>query len=249
MWSVRSMRLAALLVSGALLLALTRPALADSGDGHYQQVVNGYHIELVFIGPVTPAVLPVQVILADPHGLPVTEARVQVVQTLVAALSTGEHGAAGGDTHADGAADGDHASTGADDHADAEDTHAQAEATSVRSNAPDTEAEHGHTEPVTAPADPHDESVPHTHEDSSLFQLTRGETAGNYGGSVIFFQPGQYAVHVEFAIGDEEHAAEFVVDVQPPDPGRGVSAAFAGVNLAILATAAVIKRKAVAQAA
>ena len=57
----------------------------------------------------------------------------------------------------------------------------------------------------------------------------------------------RHYVFIRYAAGtSEEHVAEFTVDVLPPDPGRTVLAAFAGLNAAILSTAAVLKRKSTA---
>jgi hypothetical protein len=188
-------------------------------------MVDGYGVHLDFMQPVAPGVTAVRVHLTDAAGGPVSAARVQISQNLIAALSAGGHGGVGGDAHGDGA-DGGHDGASEGGHTEAGDAH-------------------GHTEAAGAPGDPNAEALPHTHDDSSLFQLTPGENTGTYGGSVIFFQAGQWAVHVEFrGEGEaEQHTAEFVVDVLPPDRGGLMLAAFAGVNAAIVGTAAVLKRK------
>ena len=233
MQSYPSRCLAALLVALAVLLAPSRPALAGGGDGDFHQVVDGYDVHLEFLQPVVPGVTAVQVHLSGADGAPVNEARVQISQNLTFALNAGGHGEAGGEAPADDAAvDHDGGSVGG--HTESETAHGHAEPAEA------TPAPHAETA-----ADPHSEAEPHTHDDSSLYQLRPAELEGTYGGSVIFFQAGQWAVHVEFSLEGEtqQHAAEFMVDVLPPDRGGLMLATFAGINAAILGMAAVIKRK------
>jgi hypothetical protein len=250
-------------VAAAMLLAAVRPVRADAGTGSggLHQDVNGYGIQLAFPDRLSPGVTPLQVRITDAYDQPVTTARVQVVQTQLAPFSAGghgaseadDHGAAGGDIHAAAEAD-PHTAAQADEHAgdaghaEAEDAHAE------------PEAAHGHAEPEAAHAeadshaevdahaadDAHAAGLPHTHAEGDLFQLAWEEASAAYQGQVIFFEAGQWRLDLEFDVAGQPHAAEFVVDVLPPDPGRAVLAAFAGLNVLILAAAAVLKRKSAA---
>jgi len=234
-------QLAAGLLALALLLAPARPVQAAGGGGEFEQVVDGYQVHLVLAGNLTPGVAPVDVRLADEHGLPVSQAQVNIVHTYLDALVADAHTAAdsdgSGDTH--GAADTD--STGdAHDAGDAQSSHSgmvMATATPAAASGDD----HAQTETGVQ-----DESVPHTHDTGVLFQLAAGDQAGAYTGTVIFFEAGQYAVNVVFTIDGQAHTAQFVVDVRAPDAGGTVLAVFAGLNVAIIGAAAVIKRKSAA---
>ena len=214
-------QLAAGLLALALLLALARPVQAAGGAGEFEQVVDGYQVHLTFPDGLRPGVTPVQVHLADEHGGPVGGAQVNVVHTYLDALVAAAHEAAdghgGGDTH------GSEADTATDSHAAGSgDDHAQTESGGQ------------------------DESVPHAHDTGVLFQLAAGDQAGAYTGTVVFFEAGQYAVNVVFTIDGQAHTAQFVVDVRAPDAGGAVLAVFAGLNVAIIGAAAVIKRKSAA---
>lgn len=224
------------LSAAVALLSPVGTARADGGSGHLQQDVGDYSVELVFVDTPATGLIPVQVHLVNGEGQAVPQAKVQVIQSLTAAAVTDGHGAS------------------EDDHGSAADDHSAEDSHGVGGGHEDVE--NGHAEPDTGhgATDNHaegdtaalDETVPHTHDETSLFQLSWNEAAGAHVGDVIFFQAGQWAVHVEFVVEGEEHVAEFTVDVLPPDPGRTVLAAFAGLNAAILGTAAVLKRKSAA---
>lgn len=228
----------------AALLTPAWPARADGGGGHLQQNVAGYSVELVFENTLTTGLIPVQVYLSNAEGQMVPLAKVQVVQSLTAAAVTDGHGTTSADT--DGASEDDHSETGdghsADDGHDTAGDHTEVEASHAEPGADHLDGD----TPAEGVTDAHDEAIPHTHDETSLFQLSWNEAAGAHAGDVIFFQPGQWAVHVEFTIEGEEHVAEFTVDVLPPDPGRAVLAVFASLNAVILGTAVVLKRKSTA---
>lgn len=242
MRSLRWVRFMAGLVAAALLLTPARPAAADGGGGDaWVQTVDGYAVQLAFPEGIADGVKPVQVHLTDEHGAPVAAARVQVVQTWVGALTTDSHG----DTSADDLADADtHGQTSAGDHS-LDSAHADEDTHGAELEPADHSAA-GAGDHSSAAADPHSEAEPHTHDTSVLFQLAADAEAGTYTGTVIFFETGQYAVHLNFAVGEREHSTEFVVVVPPPDRGRTVLAVFAGLNVAIIGAAAVIKRKSAA---
>ena len=251
----RALRVLAGLVTGVALLTSGGVARADGGGGHLEQIVDGYQVELIFGDSLRPGVVPVQVQLLDAAGQPVPAAKVQVVQTLNSALNAGGHGAAEEETHgeaeidaqgdpeaeAHAAGDDAHEEVSEEVHGAAADAHA-----SDDDHAGDAADSHAATEDAEAAADAHDEAVPHSHDDSSLYQLAWEADSAAYTGSVIFFEAGQWGVHVEFQVEGAEHVAEFAVDVTPADPGGLVLAGFAGLNAAVLVTAAVLKRKSAA---
>ncbi len=235
-----SNQLAAGLLALALLLAPAQPALAAGGAGEFEQIVDGYQVRMVLTGNLTPGVTPVNVLLADAHSRPVSQAQVNVVHTYLEALVADAHAAdthGAGDTH--GAADTD--STGdAQETGDAQSSHS---GMVMATSTPAATSGDDHTPPV---APTQDESLPHTHDNGVLFQLAAGDQPGAYTGSVIFFQAGQYGVNVVFTLDGQAHTARFVVDVRAPEAGGAVLAVFAGLNAAIIGTAAVIKRKSAA---
>jgi hypothetical protein len=247
MRSSLALRLTIGLLTTAALLTPMRLARADGGGGDMHQVVDGYRVELVFEADLKLGVVPVRVQLLNAEGQPVPDARVQVVQNLISTAETGGHGATEANTHSEveedthGEAESGHGS--ADERTEAESAHDESETTQAHT---DSDGQAGADVPADLGADPHDEAAPHTHDDSSLFQLAWNDEAGAYTSSVIFFQPGQWAVHVEFTVDGQEHVAEFGVEVSPPDPGPTVLAAFAGLNALVLGTAIVLKRKSTA---
>jgi hypothetical protein len=204
----------AVLAAALFMLGLARPAEADAGTGSLHQDAGDYQVHLVYLEPVATGVIPVRVEITNEHGQPVADARVQIVQILVAGL--GGHGhAAGGQAH-------EHNESAGDDHAH---------------ETPSSAGSGG------AAAGGHDEAIPHAHDDKFLFQLSWSEEAQAYVGSVIFFDTGQWAADIEFSVAGQDHAAQFVVDVFPPDYGRAALAVFSGLNIAILAGAAVLRRR------
>jgi hypothetical protein len=235
-----SQQLAAGLLALAVLLAPARPALAAGGGAEFMQSVDGYEVHMTLAGKLVPGVVPVEVHLSDEQGLPVRLAQVNVVHTYLDALVEAAHAAA--DTHS---SDDTHAArtVSASDSHDTGDTHSSHSGMVMATGTPATTSgdSHTHTEPGVQ-----DESVPHTHDSGVLFELAAGDQAGAYTGSVIFFEAGQYGVNVVFTIDGQAHTARFFVDVRAPDAGGAVLAVFAGLNVAIIGAAAVIKRKSAA---
>jgi hypothetical protein len=254
MRSILALRWLTSLVTATALVTSAGPIRADGG-APLEQVVDGYHVELVFAETLKLGVVPVHVNLLDAAGQPVPGARVQVVQTLISAFETGGHGAGAGDspstTDAHAEADDGHATTddahgpeGGDAHAAADDGHADGASHGA------SEDDHAQAETAGAhgEADPHAQSVAHSHDDSSLFQLAWDAGRAAHTGAVIFFEAGQWGVHVEFTVDGQKRTAEFIADVPPADPGPAVLAGFAGINAVILITAVVLRRKSAASA-
>jgi hypothetical protein len=248
MWSDRFTRVLARLCAVALLLAPAGLVYADGGTDDLHQEVDGYRVEVV-MQPQTSGLTPVTVRLTGADGQAVSNARVSVISSFLGDLSAhghssaegqagaGDQGHADADDHAGANAGDSHDDTAADDHgAGAADDHGAGDSHD------DTAADdHGHDA-----AGGHDESVPHAHDETFLFQLSWDAAAKAYSGSTLFFQNGRWAFTVEFEVDGQQHAADFIINIEPPDRGLLVLAAFGGLSAAIIGVAFVMKRRSAA---
>jgi hypothetical protein len=83
------------------------------------------------------------------------------------------------------------------------------------------------------------------HGAPAVAELAADPTPGEYHGQVNFAEEGHWLVKVNFLVQGQAREVEFIVDVVERGPNWYVLGGFAAVNTLVIATAAVLKQKAV----
>ena len=91
------------------------------------------------------------------------------------------------------------------------------------------------------------ETQPDEHNKAQAITFETGNEPGEYHGTIDLPKAGNWVVTVHFEVDHEEYKVEFPVEVQPGFSKAGVLAGFLGVNVAVVASAAVQKRKQTAE--
>lgn len=216
----------------ALVLLLAPTAAARAHGAGPQQQVDGYLITLVIPeqGWRTGA-NPVEVILWDAAGTAV-DASVSIAPLAYAEAETGH-----GTTHAEQGAAHSDAAERPDAHADEDAAYDDSHEAEVGAH-DDAEAAH---------------SDDHSTDGQGLIPvavpLVAGEEPDVYAGELSFDRPGNWTVGVVFTVDGVEHGATFELAVAQSRPRALVLGGFALVNGLVLATAAVLRRRAPRKAA
>lgn len=202
-----------------VFLAFPGTGLADGGSetGELEQIVNGYHVQLIMDQPAYSGETAVQIKLTDSQSQPVEATVVQI--TLQSGASLSDHSEAAPEDHDSGHTGG--AESGHDDAVNSE-----------------------HTDSHASEAGGHDdsgESAEHSH--GASFDLHSTNTIGQYSGKLIFEEPGQWDVAVLFIVGSSVNQANFPMGVLQADSTPTVLTIFSVVNVVIVASAFVLKRK------
>ena len=210
---------AVLLVTAILLIAPTA-ALADGGENGNIVTANGFQIELVFKEPVTIGKNEFHIQITDSMGVPVPDAEVEV-----SAMPAEEMSA----------------------HDENSETEMPTEAPSVgvmtSNNSMDgmdmaTEA------PATGVMRPNEPAAEEHSEEALTNMLEPTMESGEYAGEIHFETSGEWMLNVHFTVNGETTAVDFPIEIaRTLGLNYAVLAGFFGINGAVLATAAFLKRK------
>jgi hypothetical protein len=208
------------LIITALLLAFPKTVFADGGEGRSEKEVNGYHIALIFAGPVRSGENQFHIQITDSMGMPVTNAEVEVSAMPVEGM----------DMH-DSEAATEVPSVGVMTSNNSMDEMGMAtevpEIGVMKPNEPEAGG-HGEAEVLTLMLEPTMES-------------------GEYAGEVHFDASGEWMFNVHFTVNGEAAEVDFPVDIaRTLALNYAVLAGFFGINAIVITTAAVLKRKPVA---
>ncbi len=240
MWKHKTAIILALVAIFSFLVA-PGAAYADEGAGGMEMEVNGYRVRLVFPTSAKIGENDFHVQITDPDGSPVSGAQVRAAVQPVEKTET--HEVDMGNAHG----------------------HNPAPPTSAHDDMGGMDMGGHDEQPTVAPADSMDgmsdmdgDAAPEStdshgaaemddHAAQSLsVALQAGHEAGEYSGTITFPQAGHWMLTVDFTVDGETLQAEFPLEVASDFPASyGILAGFFGLNVAIVAVAAVTKRKAI----
>jgi hypothetical protein len=212
------------------LLALLLPGtvLADGGDGT-TVTVGGYQVSLVFAETVKADENPFHILIHDAMGMPVSNAQVEISAMPVKDSPQHQENMENS-APAKGALEGMNSTP----------TAAASSGMSGMSGMAGMEVA-----PTTVPINEMPEMADETDHLNETIKvlLVSGEEAGEYSGEITFPQAGHWMMTTHFLINGETFDADFPVEVTGSSSAGFLLAGFAGLNMVIIGTAAITKRK------
>ncbi len=209
-----------LLIISILLLAFPKTVSADGGEGGSEQEVNGYHITLIFVEPVKAGENQFHIQITDAMGMPVPNAEVEVSAMPAEGMSA---------------------------HEENSDTATEAPSTGVMTSNNSMDGMDMATEaPSTGVMKPNEPAADAHGEENITVMLEPTSESGEYAGEVHFEKSGEWMFNVHFTINGETTQVEFPVEIgRSLGLNYAVLAGFFGINITMITTAAVLKRKTV----
>lgn len=210
--------IARMIIIAMLLMVFTGTALADGGNGGYEVTANGYHITLVFSGPVKTGVNDFHVLIADSMDMPVSNAIVEVIAMPKEEISD----------HEEESTDEMHGMEMATETPVPEDTHGMS----------------GMDMPNETETDSHQEIEDAAHaEEPVAVTLASGHEAGEYSGKIHLDASGDWNFSIHFTVDDQMTGIEIPIEVPRAISNYGILAGFIGINATVITAAAITKRK------
>ena len=213
---------AALLVIVTLLLT-PASALADGGEDGYAVTANGYHIELVFKGPVVIGENEFHIQITDSMGMPVPNAEVEVSAMPAEDMSTHDEF---------------EEMSGMEMATEASSVGVMTSNNSMDGMVMATEA------PSTGVIKPNEPAEDVHGEETLTIMLEPTLESGEYAGELHFDASGEWMFNVHFTVNGETTQVDFPVEIaRTLGLNYAVLAGFFGINGTVIATAAILKRK------
>ena len=202
-------------------------AVFASGAGEiFEAEVNGYHVSLSFVNEVKTGENEIHVQIVDSQHQLVTPTEVEIF--VMPIKEKGHEATESYDAHG---------SEPASEHnMDTASTSAHAEPASGHEGMPGMGTESG-----PAPESSHDMETG-SDEETVMVMLEPELDSGEYRAVLNFGRPGDWNLVIHFAVGDELMEVEFPLNVAGTISKYGVLAGIFGLNLAIVSTAAILKR-------
>jgi len=211
-----------LLIISILLLAFPKTVFADGGEGGSEQEVNGYHIRLIFIEPVKAGENQFHIQITDAMGMPVPNAEVEVSAMPAEGMSA---------------------------HDENSDTATEASSAGVMTSNNDKGGmgmEMATEAPSTGVMKPNEPAADAHGEENIAVMLEPTTESGEYAGEVHFEKSGGWMFNVHFTINGETTQVEFPIEIgRSLGLNYAVLAGFFGINITMITTAAILKRKTV----
>jgi hypothetical protein len=206
-----------LLIISTLLLALPQIVFADGDEGGSEMEVNGYHITLTFVEPVKAGENQFHIQITDAMGMPVTNAEVEVSAMPAEGMEMAT----------------------------------EVPSTGVMTSNNDQggmgmEMRMATETPATGVMKPNEPAADAHGEENITVMLEPTTESGESAGEVHFEKSGEWMFNVHFTINGETTQVEFPVEIgRSLGLNYAVLAGFFGINITMITTAAVLKRKTV----
>lgn len=222
MWKMKTT-----ILLSALIFFLFTPVMALAHEGIDGTVmdVNGYHLRLIFTNPPTMGENQFQILITGDDGKPVSGAQVEAAVEPVSKETAHGH---------------------SPEPTNQESTHGHSP--EPASSHDDMAGMPGMDMATATPAPTaHDmqnmDGIDDTHAAETV-KLTAAPQAGLYQGVVSFPKEGAWALNIHFMVGNEMLNVSFPIEVAYATPASyGIIAAFLSLNIAIVVSAAVMRRK------
>ena len=212
----------AVLLIIAILLITPTAVFADGGGNGNTVTANGYQIELVFKEPVTVGENEFHIQITDSMGMPVTDAEVEVSAMPAEGMSA---------------------------HDENSDTATEASSAGVMTSNNDKGGmgmEMATEAPSTGVMKPNEPAADAHGEENIAVMLEPTTESGEYAGEVHFEKSGGWMFNVHFTINGETTQVEFPIEIgRSLGLNYAVLAGFFGINITMITTAAILKRKTV----
>ena len=209
----------AVLLITAILLVMPTMALADGGaeDG-YVATANGYQVELVFKEPAMAGENEFHIRITDSMGMPVPNAEVEVSAMPAEGMT---------------------------EHDENEEMATEAPSVGVMTSNNTMEGMDMATEvPSTGVMKPNEPAADEHSEEALTIMLEPTMESGEYAGEMHFETSGEWMFNVHFTIDGETTEVDFPIEIaRALGLNYAVLAGFFGINGAVIATAAFLKRK------
>jgi hypothetical protein len=219
--------LAVLLVLGNTFI-FPRAVFASGAGESFEAEVNGYHISLSFMNEIKPGDNEVHVQIVDSHDQFVIPAELGI--SVMPVEEKGHEATESQDSHG--------AEPPAGHGTDTTSTSAHTEPASGHENMPGMDTESG---PATQSS--HDMGTG-SHAEFGMVMLEPEMHDSEYKGVINFDQAGEWNLIVHFTVEDELLEVDFPLNVAGTISKYGVLAGIFGLNVAIVSTAAILKRNA-----
>ena len=209
----------AVLLITAILLVMPTMALADGGaeDG-YVATANGYQVELVFKEPAMAGENEFHIRITDSMGMPVPNAEVEVSAMPAEGMT---------------------------EHDENEEMATEAPSVGVMTSNNTMEGMDMATEvPSTGVMKPNEPAADEHSEEALTIMLEPTMESGEYAGELHFETSGEWMFNVHFTVDGETTQVDFPIEIaRTLGLNYAVLAGFFGMNGAVIATAAFLKRK------
>ena len=208
----------AVLLIIAILLITPTAVFADGGENGNIVTANGYQIELVFKEPVTVGENEFHIQIMDSMGMPVTDAEVEVSAMPAEGMSAHDENS--------------EMATEAPSVGVMTTSNNSMDGMDMATEAPST----GVMKPNEPEADEHGEEL--------MIMLEPTMELGEYAGELHFDTSGEWMLNVHFTVNGETTKVEFPFEIaRALSLNYAVLTGFIGINGAVIATAAFLKRK------
>ena len=208
----------AVLLIIAILLITPTAVFADGGENGNIVTANGYQIELVFKEPVTVGENEFHIQIMDSMGMPVTDAEVEVSAMPAEGMSAHDENS--------------EMATEAPSVGVMTTSNNSMDGMDMATEAPST----GVMKPNEPEADEHGEEL--------MIMLEPTMELGEYAGELHFDTSGEWMLNVHFTVNGETTKVEFPFEIaRALSLNYAVQTGFIGINGAVIATAAFLKRK------
>lgn len=209
---------AVLMITAILLLTPTK-AFADGGEDGYVVTANGYQVELIFKEPAAIGENEFHIQITDSMGMPVTDAEVEASAMPAEGMSAHD-----------------------------ENSEMATEAPSVGVMTTNNNSMDGMDMATEAPSTgvmrPNEPAVEEHGEEALTIMLKPTAESGEYAGEMHFETSGDWMFNVHFTINGETTTVDFPIEIaRALGLNYAVLAGFLGINGAVIATAAFLKRK------
>jgi hypothetical protein len=206
------------LIAATLLLAFPKTVFADGGEGGTEKEVNGYHITLVFVEPVTSGENQFHIQITDSMGMPVTNAEVEVSAMPAEGMA---------------------------EHDEGEEMATEVPSVGVMTSNSDG-MDMGSEAPATGVMQPNEPAADEHGEEILIVMLEPTMESGEYAGELHFDASGEWMFNVHFTINGETTEVDFPVEIaRMLGLNYAVLIGFFGINATAIIVAATLKRKAV----
>ena len=207
-------------IISTLLLSFPKTVFADGGEGGTEQEVNGYHVKLIFAEPIKAGENQFHIQITDSMGMPITNAEVEVSAMPAEGMS---------------------------EHDENEEMATEVPSTGVMTSNNNMDGmEMAAEDPSTGEMQPNEPAADEHGEEVSKVMLEPTMESGEYAGELHFDAPGKWMFNVHFTVDGETTKVDFPVEIaRALSTNYAVLTGFFGFNIAMVAIAAVLKRKSV----
>lgn len=210
-----------------LVMSFPGTALADGGEGGYSATANGFQITLAFAEPAETGVNEFHIQLSDSMGMPVSNAEVEVTAMPVEAMPDHE-----------------------------EEPAEEMQGMEMDTETPVVNEMDGMAGMEMSPNEPSNEMESNSQDDNSeesqdeeplKVSLEPGHEPGEYSGEILLDGSGAWIFSIHFTVDGQMTEVEIPIEVAGAVSKPGILAGFFGINAALIATAAVMKRKSISR--